>query len=136
MRNFTLFPCISLTHFSLAFSISFDYSGASNALDCTPQLLATLPPSVSHITLHINFPFVVQAAAINLNWNDVHFALVRMGSGSRGVRGLGGKGVKDVRIVVGNDGVSVGEEERSNVETLFKEKFYMIKDILRVEFES
>ena len=52
------------------------------------------------------------------------------------MRGLGGKGVKDVRIVVGNDGVSVGEEERSNVETLFKEKFYMIKDILSVEFES
>ncbi|KAI0094279.1 hypothetical protein BDY19DRAFT_988139 [Irpex rosettiformis] len=137
MRNFTLFPCTSLTHFKLSFSISFDYSGASNALDCTPQLLTTLSPSVSHITLFINFPFVVQAAAINLNWNDVHFALVRMGSGSRGVRGLGGKGmgVRDVRIVVANEGVKVNVEERENVEILFKEKFYMIKDILRVEFE-
>lgn len=128
MRHFTLFPCTALTTFSLALSLSFNYTGSSNALDCTPQLLATLPPSVSAIALHINFAFVVQAAAINLNWNDVHYALARL---TRQLK-KGGRG--QLRIVVSNDGATIDEEERCTVQALFMEKFFLVKDYLSVEF--
>lgn len=129
MRNFSLFPCTGLQTFSLSFSISFDYSGSCNALDCTPQLLATLPLTVSCVTLDINFAFVVQAAAINLNWVPVHHALARMGKQLRR-----GKGAGEVKIIVGSDGMIIQEEEKSSVEMLFKEKFYSIRDILRIRF--
>ncbi|KAI0697528.1 hypothetical protein BC835DRAFT_1519101 [Cytidiella melzeri] len=129
MRNFTLFPCMGLQTFTLAFSVSFNHSGSSNALDCVPQLLATLPPSVSSIILKMNFVFVVQAAALNLNWSDVHFALARLGRQLRG-----GKGAGKIEIVIANEGIAIELEERKSVEALFKEKFLMIKDILKVNF--
>jgi thiamine biosynthesis protein ThiC len=120
---------MGLQSFSVSFSISFDYSGSSNALDCTPHLLATLPPSVLTVALDINFPFVVQAAAINVNWSEVHVALARVGRQIRRAKGEG-----RVKIIVSNDGAMIEEEERNNVESLFMDNFSMIKDLLQIEF--
>lgn len=130
MKHFTLFPCVSLQAFTLSFSLSFDYSGSSNAVDCTPQLLATLPPSVRSVTLDMNFVYVVQAAAVNLHWGDVHTALARIG---RQLRGRG-KRSGGIRFVLANEGMRIEDEERNGVEAFFMEKFHMVNDVLKVEF--
>lgn len=122
--NFTLFPCLFLRSFTLSIDISFDYTGSSNALDCTPQILATLPPSVTSFTLNMNFPYVVQAAAIGLNWTALHRAL---NACKRQLQ-------NGVCFVVGNEGIRIPEEERSGVVALFEERFHMIKNTLKVEF--
>ncbi len=108
----------------------------------------------------VDFPFVVQAAAVNVDWSGVVWALVRVcgvsgatrstgkaakrGESERSplpslpvsARGSGGtSGVKRVTLVVQNDGAHIGEEERRNVEMLFEEKFWLIRDVLSVEFD-
>lgn len=54
---------------------------------------------------------------------------------SRGLGGTGTTGVKRVTLIVQNDGARIGEEERRNVEMLFEEKFWLIRDVLSVEFD-
>lgn len=103
----------------------------------------------------VGFPFVVQAAVVNADWSNVAWALVRVCGGAtsstskaakRGeserstlpslpARGGGTAGVKRVRLIVQNDGARIGEEERRNVEMLFEEKFWLIRDVLSVEFD-
>lgn len=130
----------------------------------------------------VDFPFVVQAAAVNVDWSAVVWALVRVCGGRGGASGnssiggsslagggrgsaggkvdsgkggagkrattertalvgrgvVGGGGVGDVRVVrlvVQNDGARIEEEERRGVEGLFEEKFWLVGDVLRVEFD-
>ncbi|KAI0782362.1 hypothetical protein BC629DRAFT_1440722 [Irpex lacteus] len=162
-HTLTLFPCPSLRTLSLHLLTSFSYSGSTTALDCTPHLLGTLNRSVEEVRMVVGFPFVVQAAVVNADWSNVVWALVRVCGGAtsstsraakRGesersalpsrstlpsplpVPARGGTaGVKRVTLIVQNDGARIGEEERRNVEMLFEEKFWLIRDVLSVEFD-
>lgn len=122
--NLSFLKC--LTHFKLGVRLGYPGAGTQEILLLVTTVLASLPPSTSHITLHFDFPFFLPEFVAGQSWSVLE----------QGLRGLQGLQSLQLTITHSLDGDrhEISDNHQEAVEAALRAEFASIKDALTISF--